>query len=861
MVRQTGVTDMHALSKFIDAIVGALHESGRQIRHTLFTTIAAMAIFSITSASAFAQSNASLVGFWWKPTESGWGVTIQQQGARTFAVWFTYDAQNQATWYTLDCAFSANTCVGDLYTATGTPYSQITGSANITAIKSGTGTLSITGANRLSLAYTVGTVTQTKSDLEPQNFGAADEIPVCTLQNLTGTLPRVGLTNYTDHWWGGQSASGWGVQISHQGNRVFAGWYTYNPLGKASWFTAQGTQDASNARRYSGSLYLVNPGIPFSSISGPVAQSSIMTAGTFEFNFTDGERGTFTYTFPVPGQGFVTKSLPIERFAVAGGALNVCTVAKAPVVAAAEASRFLAQATFGPRMIDIESVSAAGYDAWIDSQFAKPQTSHLPQVTAYISSLPAGQSPGQTGFVWSMWKNFATGDDALRQRVAFALSEIFVVSLNSSLAGNYPRGPSNYLDVIGANAFGNYRNLMEAVTYSPMMGLYLSHLRNQKENTATGAVPDENYAREIMQLMTIGLYELNLDGTQKFNAQGKPIETYTNSDVSALGKVFTGLSWSGPDTSTNRFNGGGTPADADKEIKPMQAYNAFHSISQKQFLGVNIPATSVADTNGDIRIALDRLFNHPNVGPFIGKQLIQRLVTSNPSPLYVTRVAATFNRNSDGVRGDMKSVIKAILLDPEARPSLAGAASVTSGKIREPVVRFVNWMRTFNARSTDGRFLLGTTSDASTQLAQSPMVSPSVFNFFRPGYIPPNSRVGALGLVAPEMQITNENSMAGYLNYMRNAITSGVGTRNNNVLDIQADYTAELALAANPDLLLSRVDLLLTAGNLTPATRILIRNAIASVNIGASTAAADSRNRVNLAIYLVMASPDYLFQN
>lgn len=829
---------------------------GKWMRRVLART--ATLILSLGTLTAHAQSTPNQVGFWWKPTESGWGMTIQQQGTRTFAVWFTYDAQRLPIWHTLDCAFASNVCSGDLYTATGTPLSQITGSANITAIKSGTGTITLTSPNRLSLAYTVGAVTQTKTNLEPQNFAAADQIPVCTLQTLTGTEPRAGLTNYTDHWWGGQSASGWGVQISHQGNQLFAGWYTYNPQGTATWLTASGTQDASNARRFTGSIYEVNPGIPFSTINGPIAQSSVITSGTFEFNFTNGERGTFSYTMPVPQQGLVTRSLAIMRFAIAGGAVNVCTVANSALVAAGVASRFLAQATFGPRMADIDAVSAAGFAAWIDSQFAKPQTLHLPQVAAYLNTLPVASQNGQTGFVWSMWKNFSTGDDALRQRVAFALSEINVISLNSSIAFSYPRGPANYLDMLGTHAFGNFRNLIEAVTYSPMMGIYLSHLRNQKENATTGSVPDENYAREVMQLMTIGLYELNQDGTQKLNAQGRPIETYANTDVSSLGKVFTGLSWAGPDTSTNRFNGGGTPVDADKEIKPMQAYNAFHSISQKQFLGVNIPATTVADTNGDVRIALDRLFNHPNVGPFIGKQLIQRLVSSNPSPQYVSRVAGVFNNNGSGVRGDMKAVIKAILLDPEARTaSLNGFG----GKVREPIVRLVHWMRAFNARSTDGKFLLGATSDPSTQLAQSPMASPSVFNFFRPGYIPPNSRIGALGLTAPEMQITNETSMAGYLNYIRGVINAGIGTRINNVPDIQADYTAELALAVNPDLLVDRVNLLLAGGNLSTATRTLIRNAVASVAIGTANPAADSRNRVNLAIFLTMASPEYLFQN
>jgi uncharacterized protein (DUF1800 family) len=328
-----------------------------------------------------------------------------------------------------------------------------------------------------------------------------------------------------------------------------------------------------------------------------------------------------------------------------------------------------------------------------------------------------------------------------------------------------------------------------------------------------------------------------------------------------MGKIFTGLSWAGPDTSNNRFSGGGNPADADREIKPMQAYNQYHSVSQKQFLGVTIPATATAaaDTNGDIRIALDTLFNHPNVGPFFGKQLIQRLVSSNPSPQYVSRVASVFNNNGSGVRGDMKAVIKAVLMDPEAR-TVQAIANTTQGKLREPVVRFVHWMRAFNARSADGRFLLGTVSDPATQLAQTPMYSPSVFNFFRPGYIPPNSRVGSLGLVAPEAQITHETSVAGYLNYMRTALTSGVGTRTNGVLDIQPDYTAELALAATPDQLVDRVNLLLTGGALSANTVTMIRNAVASINIGTANPDADRRNRVSLAVYLTMASPEYIFQ-
>jgi uncharacterized protein (DUF1800 family) len=573
------------------------------------------------------------------------------------------------------------------------------------------------------------------------------------------------------------------------------------------------------------------------------------TAPPYTFTWLPASEGTRTIT-----------ARAIDNANGASSALASVTITFSPTL---NASRFLGQATFGPRMADIDALAASSPADWLNAQFAKPQTLHLPQTAAYLSTLTPDLRRGQTGFVWSMWRNFSSADDQLRQRVAFALSEMMVISLNNSdLSFGQPYGPANYLDVLGANAFGNFRTLLQDVTYSPMMGIYLTHIRNRKENPTTGAVPDENYAREIMQLMTIGLYQLNLDGTQKLDGAGKPIDTYSNADISGLAKVFTGLSWAGPDTSDSRFRGGGGTSDVpDHQITPMQAYNQYHSISQKQFLGVTIPATTVADTNADIKIALDTLFNHPNVGPFFGKQLIQRLVTANPTPAYVSRVAAAFNNNGAGVRGDMKAVIRAVLLDPEARNP---GTTNTSGKLREPVIRFVHWMRAFNARSQNGQFLLGGTSDPSTQLAQSPMSAPSVFNFFRPGFIPPNSKMGALGLVSPEAQITHETSVAGYLNFMRTTIERGVGTtQTNGTRDILPDYTQEIALANDADKLIDRVSLLLTAGGMSASTRAQIRTAVNSVTIraAATDAETDRRNRVYLAVYLTMASPDYILQN
>jgi len=560
--------------------------------------------------------------------------------------------------------------------------------------------------------------------------------------------------------------------------------------------------------------------------------------------------------------GFLPIAAPTAAAASANfsaflGITNSATsVAKRNVNAA---SRFLAQATFGPTMAEIDHVAAIGNAAWIEAQFTKPLTRHVPAVVAYQATLAPDLQRGQTAFVWSLWKNYTTADDQLRQRIAYSLSQLLVISLNSNLSFSYPRGPANYLDMLGEKAFGNYRDILESVTYSPMMGIYLSSLRNAKDNPVTGAVPDENYAREIMQLFTIGLFQLNNDGTWKLDSNGKPIETYSNADITGLAKVFTGLSWGGPDTSDSRFNGGGAATSPNRDIIPMQAYDKFHSISEKKFLGKTIPASTVANTNADVKFALDTLFNHPNVGPFVGEQLIQRLVTSNPTGGYVARVTAAFNDNGTGIRGDMKAVIRAILLDPEARD--LSQTSDETGKLREPAVRFINWMRSFNARSRDGQFLMGATNDPSSQLAQSPMFAPSVFNFYRPGYIPTNSNIGNAGLVSPEMQITNETTVAGYLNYMRNVIPSGVGVSVGGIRDVQPNYAAELLLAANPDQLIDRVSLLLTAGKLTDLTRTRIRSAVASINIGTTNPDADRRNRVNMAIYLVMASPEYILQN
>ncbi len=304
--------------------------------------------------------------------------------------------------------------------------------------------------------------------------------------------------------------------------------------------------------------------------------------------------------------------------------------------------------------------------------------------------------------------------------------------------------------------------------------------------------------------------------------------------------------------------------DPSAIVRPMMAYPAFHSISAKTFLGATIPASTTPDPQGDLKIALDTLFNHPNVGPFVSRQLIQRLVTSNPSPAYVARVARVFNNNGAGVRGDMAAVIRAILMDAEAR-SAAAALDPNFGKLREPVVRMGNWIRVTNATSQTGGWLIPSTS-ANTSLGQSALASPSVFNFWRPGYSPPNTRIGVQGLVGPEFQVVDEVSVAGYLNTLQTTVDAGIGsTAPAGGRDVRTTYAAEIALARDPGALVERMNLLLLNGQKSPTLRSRIVDAVTGVAIPGGSATPTQinnalLNRSKLAVYMSMASAEYLAQ-
>lgn len=505
-----------------------------------------------------------------------------------------------------------------------------------------------------------------------------------------------------------------------------------------------------------------------------------------------------------------------------------------PSISDADASRFLAQAGFAAGSADIATVKANGYAAWLDAQFALPVADgHFDWMTANGYAIVDHRNDFG-GVDATLWRKLLSAPDSLRQRVVLALSEIFVISMAGLPIPWRGFAVAAYVDMLEQRAFGTYRDLLNAVTLSCGMGSYLNMRGNLKEDPNTGRVPDENYAREVMQLLSIGLYQLNADGSAKLDGSGNPVETYHQTNITDLARVFTGWDFDGYSATDPGFM-----------KKPMAFIASRFSTGAKKVLDVDIPAT--ADGPGALKIALDTLANHANVGPFIGRQLIQRLVASNPSPAYVARIAAVWADNGSGVRGDLKAVIKAILLDGEARtvPTAPGA-----GKLREPMQRFIQWGRSFGVASPNNLWNIGDTTNPGTRLGQSPLRSPSVFNFFRPGYVPPNSQLGTAGVTAPEFQLCNESTVAGYLNYLQGAIANGVG-------DVKPSYTAELALASDAPGLVANLALRLGGSSISTATQTTIATAVATISAATD---AGKLNRVQAAILMLMACPEYQVQ-
>ncbi|MEM8635342.1 MAG: DUF1800 family protein [Pseudomonadota bacterium] len=515
-----------------------------------------------------------------------------------------------------------------------------------------------------------------------------------------------------------------------------------------------------------------------------------------------------------------------------------------------EVARFLLQGSFGGDIEIIQSMVGTDATTWVSDEFRKPCTRFIQDVFAMRDS--DGDLSGRP-YSNLYWDTLMTADDQLCQRMAFALSQILVISDNA--LGGDQLAVAHYQDILIRNALGNYRELLSEVTYSPAMAKFLTYFRNRKSDPRRGRMPDENYARELLQLFTIGVVELNMDGTSRLGPLGAEIETFDNTDITGLARVFTGLAYIGDGFRDN--------SNPDREFQPLQMYDEEHSELDKVFLGTTIPAGTGGDES--IERALDAIFDHPNVPPFIARQLIQRFTASNPSPGYVERVATAFANGSyeapngvafgDNRRGDLQATIAAILLDTEALQA-ANATSELDGKIREPVLKFLQWVRAFNVTGIDadseGR--LRDTSRTNDRLAQHPFRAPSVFNFYRPGFQAPGTESGDAGLTTPEFQIINEGSSLGYINFMTDFVFDRTGGSDDPERYLP-DYATEIALANDAQALVAHLNLLLTGNAMTENEISAVENAVSALTI--SDEDRDLRQRVIVAITLIVSGPAY----
>ncbi len=541
-----------------------------------------------------------------------------------------------------------------------------------------------------------------------------------------------------------------------------------------------------------------------------------------------------------------------------------------------EASRFLTQTTFGPTIAEIQRLRLMGYNSWLEEQFAMPMSKHMP----YLSAL-ANQTPPVDiyhNIRREAWMQRAlTAPDQLRQRIAFALSEILVTSEESGALEGQPFALAHYYDLLGTSAFGNYRDTLQNVTLHPVMGHYLSMFGNRKPDASINLRPDENYAREIMQLFTIGLVQLNPDGTPVDGNAGtagvQTVPTYSQETIAGFAHVFTGWKWF--DCPTNEWEWCGPGANGEGWLQPMAPNVEFHAIEgSKQLLnysGValingspngimpagNRPTATVQTVRDDLNVALNNIFNHPNVGPFLSKLLIQRLVTSNPSPAYVQRVASKFNNNgaTPAVRGDLRAVIRAIVMDPEARTQpVPGPA--TGGKLREQPLRWTQLWRAFNVSNPGGRYqewyIHYPYFSPVTVLA-----SPTVFNFYLPNYAAPGPDVAQAGLLSPEFQIETDTFVTRFNNLIEWLAS------NMHAGSVQLDYTGpritlerERAMAGNVNQLLDHLNMLLMGGTMSPTMRSTLSTYLNSVPVGDY----DGYRRTTDAISLIVTSPEYVIE-
>jgi uncharacterized protein (DUF1800 family) len=528
------------------------------------------------------------------------------------------------------------------------------------------------------------------------------------------------------------------------------------------------------------------------------------------------------------------------------------------------ASRFLSHATLGHNQQNIQQVISMGIEDWIAHQLTIPRAftleskirSYHKMVIDSTNSPTTGASNRLWDYAW--WQYLMTSGDALRQRVAFALSELLVISENSAFSNNaYAMGV--YYDKLLNGAFGNYRDLLTAITYNPSMGIYLTYLNNPKSNPAVNQFPDENYAREVMQLFTIGTVMLNNDGSVIKDLNGLPIPAYDNDDIIEFSKIFTGLTWADR-TQWNR-----SALNDTSYIPNMVMWDTWHEPGVKILLnGFLVPDRNPVNGNADINDALNNLFNHQNTPPFVSRFLIQRLVTSNPSPQYINRVANVFKNNGQGVRGDLAAVVKAILLDREATDCDKGN-DITFGMLKEPFIRYVQINKAFNASTQSGNFR-NDMNNIYLLTGQRPLASPSVFNFFQQDY-QPIGPIEEANLVGPEFQITDAQTIAGFVNGLYRWLFSNdiadeydLFTNENDAhyadeisnIDLTGDFSNTTDDRLH--ILLDKLNMVLAHGRLSFTS---LNTIIKVIKEFPSATNDEKTDRIKLAIYLLMTSPEY----
>ena len=632
--------------------------------------------------------------------------------------------------------------------------------------------------------------------------------------------------------------------------------------------------------------------VSFSNLSSPQVVAHLEINGNYVMNLPQGQVNNALWTFAPVGTystADLVAALKAGRVAVSidtasfpGGELSGGFVrstgsaafnppSPAPAidlskVSPKEAARFLIQATFGATQEEITKVTAKGYSAWITEQInAVPPSSHRAET---MHDFNRNQTNGGTGnrnavtlaydrpggphrqAAW--WKIAVEGPDQLRQRVAFALSQIMVASDTNATVAAWQEGAAGFYDIFVDHAFGNFRDVLEQVTLHPTMGIYLSSLRSAKatfdaRGNAT-SLPDENYAREVMQLFTIGLNELNPDGTLRLDPNGQPIPTYTQETVAQMAKVFTGWGFanSTPNATANAALFRGSPGNY---TDPMMLWPAFHDDTAKTIVGGRVLPAGQGGIK-DLKDAIDALVAHPNTAPFVSRQLIQRLVTSNPSPSYVYRVAQVFANNGAGVRGDLAAVTRAILLDYEAR-SPAVAATATFGKLKEPLIMTTALLRAAGGTSNSGRINI---PNPEGSLAQAALRSPTVFNFFEPNYVLPGA-VAEAGLYAPEYQILNDTTAITQPNFYYGYIYTTRSTTDMAQQAVGLNLAPFYPLTRTPAQLAENFNLLFTGGSMPKASLDRVTAAINALPAGSGTATANDIERVRSAIYLVLTSP------